>query len=254
MNLRNFIFEITTKDRFSLRWLFEGGLPRPLLRFFYRLSNPEIPDRKFYLPCFSPHLVEKSFLELHSLVSTKTIVAKESLWVIYALAKQSLNLEGDFFEAGVYKGGTAKFLHAMLKSKSEVTLHLFDTFEGMPVTDKHADLHKKGDFGDTSLKQVIEFVGQEQSIFHAGFIPDTFAGLDNLKFSFAHVDVDIRSSVLACCRFLYPRMVPGGVIIFDDYGYATCPGERQAVDEFFKDKPECPLVLNHGQAIIFKLP
>ena len=66
--------------------------------------------------------------------------------------------------------------------------------------------------------------------------------------------VDIRQSVLDCCEFVYPRMVPGGVLVFDDYGFLTCPGARAAVDEFFSDKPEHALVLHTGQAIVFKLP
>jgi len=42
-------------------------------------------------------------------------------------------------------------------------------------------------------------------------------------------------------------------MIFDDYGFPTCPGAQQAVDEFFEDKPEVPLVLTTGQALVFKL-
>jgi hypothetical protein len=48
-------------------------------------------------------------------------------------------------------------------------------------------------------------------------------------------------------------MSPGGVILFDDYGQPSCPGARTAVDEYFQDKPEQPLVQTYGQAIVFKL-
>jgi O-methyltransferase len=41
-------------------------------------------------------------------------------------------------------------------------------------------------------------------------------------------------------------------MVFDDYGFASCPGARQAVDNFFADTPFVPLVLSTGQAIIFK--
>jgi O-methyltransferase len=83
-------------------------------------------------------------------------------------------------------------------------------------------------------------------------IPDTFGESGDLRFAFSHVDVDIHKSVLDCCRFLYPRTAMGGVIVFDDYGFPSCPGARQAVDEFFADKPEYPLVLRSGQAIVFR--
>jgi len=48
-----------------------------------------------------------------------------------------------------------------------------------------------------------------------------------------------------------PQFSAGG-FFFDDYGFPTCPGARQAVDEFFADKPEVPLVLPTGQAIVIK--
>jgi hypothetical protein len=41
---------------------------------------------------------------------------------------------------------------------------------------------------------------------------------------------------------------------FDDYGFATAQGEREAVDKFFADKPESPIVLPTGQAMILKVP
>ena len=45
----------------------------------------------------------------------------------------------------------------------------------------------------------------------------------------------------------------GGIIIYDDCGYPSCPGARRAGDEFYADKPERPLVLNTGQAIVTRL-
>lgn len=73
------------------------------------------------------------------------------------------------------------------------------------------------------------------------------------RIAFAHIDLDIYQSILDSCRFIYPRLSPGGVIVFDDYGFMSCPGAREAVDRFFADKLEIPLVLPTGQAIVIKL-
>jgi O-methyltransferase len=132
---------------------------------------------------------------------------------------------------------------------------LFDTFLGMPTTNKEHDHHQAGDFSNTSTETVSSFVGREGWIsYHKGLIPETFKGLESVRVALSHIDVDIYQSVLDCCEFLYPRTVPGGFLLFDDYGFPSCPGARAAVDEFFRDKPEIPLVLHSGQAVVFKSP
>jgi len=70
---------------------------------------------------------------------------------------------------------------------------------------------------------------------------------------FAHIDLDLYQGVLDTLAFVYPRMPTGGVIVCDDYGFASCPGARRAIEEFFADKPEKPLALLTGQAVIHKL-
>jgi O-methyltransferase len=53
-------------------------------------------------------------------------------------------------------------------------------------------------------------------------------------------------------RFFYPRLVPGGVILCDDYGFTTCPGVRRAVDEFMADKPEHVVHVPTGHGFLVK--
>lgn len=212
-----------------------------------------IPDAEFYTPLFNPWLGYGEFQRFWEMCQPYTLVTADRCHTLYTLASQALSLQGDFWECGVYKGGTAILLAELLASQRTLSkLHLFDTFEGMPDTDPQKDLHRRGDFADTSLAAVQERVGRENKVvFHKGFIPHTFEGLEHTKIAFAHVDVDIYRSVLDCCLFIMPRLVQGGFVVFDDYGFPSCPGARQAVDEFFKDRKERPLVLPTGQAIVF---
>lgn len=123
----------------------------------------------------------------------------------------------------------------------------------MPETDHGIDLHRKGDFDDTSLESVRARIGAPDTVtFYPGRIPETFSSLQSVAIGFAHVDVDIRDSVKACCEFIYPRLQSGGFLVFDDYGFPSCPGARQAVDRYFRDKREVPLVLPTGQAVVFR--
>jgi O-methyltransferase len=85
-------------------------------------------------------------------------------------------------------------------------------------------------------------------------MPQTFEGFCLERVSWVHIDVDIYQSVRDCIRFLYPRLVPGGFMVFDDYGFPSCPGARRAVDEAFASLPEVPLCLPTGQCLVIKLP
>ena len=214
-----------------------------------------IPDRELYTPRFSPWLGGGNFRQLYELAQLHTLVSRECCYILYTMAQQSLNLNGELWECGVYKGGTAMLLAEIISQNgNKRSLHLFDTFEGMPETDDIKDLHSQGDFSDTSFNKVKALVGREEFVsIHKGFIPQTFSDFEDSAISFAHIDVDIFSAVRDCCEFIYPRILAGGIMIFDDYGIPSCPGARQAIDEYFADKPEEPLILTTGQALVFKL-
>ena len=125
-------------------------------------------------------------------------------------------------------------------------------FEGMPETDAGRDFRQKGEFSDTGVAAVRGRVGSGRGVvFHQGLIPRTFESMQDSRLAFAHVGVDIYQSVADCCAFIMPRMLRGGFVVFDDYGFPSCPGARQAVDEFFRDRPEQSLVLPTGQAVVF---
>ncbi len=175
------------------------------------------------------------------------------LYVIWTFASQAAMRHpgADLWECGVWKGQSAKFL-AEIALRARSHLHLFDTFEGMPQTDPQKDFHRKGNFSDTSLEGVKNFLSEyrDTAVFHPGFIPDTFSGLENSQIAFVNIDVDIYKSVKDSLEFVYPRMLPGGIILFDDYGWHSCPGARQAVDEFAERMSLLPMILPSGQAII----
>jgi O-methyltransferase len=235
--------------RDSVYWAVRSGTWSPMS------PVPQIPDGEFYVPLFSPWAGYGEFSKFYQLAKDKTVVTLVSCHVLYQLALQALNVRGEFWECGVFKGGTAAMLAQIIseKSKDHKKLCLFDTFTGMPDTDQVKDRHRRGDFADTSLIAVREFVRHDDLVsYYPGFIPDTFRGLENSIIAFAHVDVDIYRSVLDCCQFIYPRLSLGGFIIFDDYGIPSCPGARTAVDEYFRDSEIQPLVLPSGQAIVFK--
>jgi O-methyltransferase len=209
-----------------------------------------IPDAELYQPLYSPWR-SATFAAEYAPISSWTLVSPDRCYVLASLARQASQLEGEVWECGVYRGGTASLLAEQLFAAG-IRIRLFDTFEGMPETDASRDLHKAGDFSDTSLESVQSRVRGDFVEFHKGTIPATFSGLESSRIAFAHVDLDIYSAIMAACEFIFPRLCVGGFMVFDDYGFPTCPGARSAVDEFFSGTSAIPLVLPTGQALVFK--
>lgn len=192
------------------------------------------------------------FSDLRDQVRRFTLLSEDRLGILYQLACQARNVPGDAVEIGVYKGGTALLMANALKSSAQ-QIHLFDTFCGMPVAESGVDLHRAGDFSDTTAESVSNLLQDFNNIhLYPGLFPDSLPpGWDEHRFSLVHIDVDIFSSTLACCQFFYPRLSPGGVMIMDDYGFPSCPGVRKAVDEYFNNYDQRPLYLPTGQALIY---
>jgi O-methyltransferase len=217
--------------------------------------------RRTPTPLVSPWINNESFRTHFDAIESLTLISADRCYVLYTLALQASCLHGHWYECGVYKGGSAILLSNLISENrrhEQTELHLFDTFEGMPEPNPSKDLHRQGDFSDASVDTVVATLrsltpNPDIVHFHKGFIPDTFSSVGSHSIAFAHVDVDLYQSVMSCCNFIYPRLQAGGFMIFDDYGFPTCPGAQQAVDEFFEDKPEVPLVLTTGQALVFKL-
>ena len=73
-----------------------------------------------------------------------------------------------------------------------------------------------------------------------------------MKFSFVHIDVDLYEPTHDSLSFFYERLVPGGIIVCDDYGSEACPGAYKACNDFIADKPEEIVHLTGGQGVIVK--
>jgi O-methyltransferase len=134
---------------------------------------------------------------------------------------------GDLVEVGVYQGGSASCLAEVAREQGR-RLFLFDTFAGMPHADYSIDHHKEGEFADVSLESIRAAI--PDAIFRVGVFPETLTD-DVGPIALAHVDCDQYKSIRDCCIHLAPRMVPGGIMIFDDPD--ALPGARKALEDSF---------------------
>jgi O-methyltransferase len=226
-------------------------------RFRTRLANmgASVPDLDLYRPLFSPWEGQADFKRYFDPVRPHTLVGSERCWILLQMMRHALALTGDFAEFGVFRGGTALLAAEVLRDAHDHRpLHLFDSFAGMPTTST-GEPFARGDLGQTSKAAVRDLVAPAgvKVEMHSGYIPDTFRETGIAQLAYAHVDVDLYQSVLDCIEFVYPRLVPGGIIIFDDYGFPSCTRAREAVDQAFAALPEKPIYLPTGQAMVIKL-
>lgn len=153
--------------------------------------------------------------------------------VHYAMTCASL--EGDFVEFGCYQGRTAALISAVSGRK----MFLYDSFCGLPEPGaKDAGL-KVDHYYKGALAADPDFVRQwfkscnlpEPSIIPAWFSQVGWADLPR-RIAFAHIDGDLYSSTTEALNLVHDKLVPKGVIVVDDYGFAALPGVQKAVDDF----------------------
>jgi O-methyltransferase len=163
-----------------------------------------------------------------------TIYQILSNWAVRKGAEtETLNM----VEVGVYKGGTSYFIALLAERLGLPISHFcFDTFRGHAVEDINVTLetsHRPLMFGDTSLESVRQYLFQFNNVnIYQGRIQDTAHILRDTSLHFVHLDMDIYEPTVFALHFFAERMVAGGVILLDDYGFVTCPGVEAAVREF----------------------
>ncbi|PIQ95533.1 MAG: hypothetical protein COV67_14415 [Nitrospinae bacterium CG11_big_fil_rev_8_21_14_0_20_56_8] len=174
----------------------------------------------------------------------------------YQYLKQTASLEGDVAEFGVFQGGCSYFLATLLRHMGldeKKRLWLFDTFQGIP-DQSPLDHAEKESFSAREVGRVRELFGGFPNVeLVAGDVCETVgkSGMDRL--ALAHIDCDQHRPTRFLCETLYPRMVRGGILMFQNYSLGGAYGERVAVDTFFRGKPESVLIGYDGAAFVVKL-
>jgi hypothetical protein len=150
---------------------------------------------------------------------------------------------GDFIETGVWRGGAAIFMRAILKAHriTDRLVWLADSFQGLPPPNPEAYPADAGDINHTmdalavSLEEVKSNFSRyglldEQVRFLKGWFRDTLPAAPVDRLALLRLDGDMYESTWDALVNLYPKLSPGGYAIVDDYG--AVPACRQAVDDF----------------------
>jgi hypothetical protein len=238
------------------------AMPRRLLhRFMHRLGYAIISREEFEARGRIPEISPEDAAVIDR-VRPLTMTSIERIWACIQATRYASErgLAGDFVECGVWRGGSsmAAALTLLALGDTTRTLWLFDTFEGMTapvdldysiVTQESATRKYetvKTDEGSSwcyaSLAEVQANFGTtgypfDRLRFIKGPVEQTLAEPANLPEQIAvlRLDTDWYESTRVELETLFDRVVPGGVLIIDDYGHWA--GARKAVDEFLARQP-----------------
>lgn len=181
-----------------------------------------------------------------------------TIYNTYFIACECLknNILGDFVECGVAAGAQVGVMgYACKQIKSPKKIHLFDSFEGIPLASKF-DTEQPGvgkithEVEDVNLNDLLISSGVavhsienvkknillwglnlDRFIFYKGWFQHTLPArayeIDSI--SFLRLDGDLYESTKICLEYFYPKISKGGYIVIDDYALNGC---KKAVDEY----------------------
>jgi predicted O-methyltransferase YrrM len=180
----------------------------------------------------------------------KLLLSDEEAMQVMLFSKRTAKIPGMIAEVGTFRGASAKLI-AESRLKDSRTMHLFDTFEGLPET-------KEIDRSVFTEKQFVapynavsEYLKPYKNVrFYKGLFPGTATAVSSTRFSFVHLDADLYQSTKDGLEFFYPRMEKGGVILIHDY--VNGPGVKKAVDEFGASRPEVVFDSSWRQCFLIK--
>ncbi|MEQ1905973.1 MAG: class I SAM-dependent methyltransferase [Pirellulaceae bacterium] len=149
---------------------------------------------------------------------------------------------GDYAESGVYKGRTFLMIAKEAQTRSKIA-HAFDSFQGMAPPGAR-DFGPGGECeypegrlttgGSGQLTRQLQSNGVDNYRIHEGFIPQIFQTTNIAKICFAHIDLDHYQPTVDTAKWCMERMVPGGVIVFDDYFPGRTLLATPAIEEFLQ--------------------
>ena len=168
-----------------------------------------------------------------------TLVSANKLGNLYLIIRYAMqDHSANIYEFGSFTGGSAVFMATTLKLLNrKAKVFAFDTFEGMPETDPVRDLHRKGDFSDTKLDSLIDYIrdhGLESNIILAkGRFDETLPGIleQHGAPGLLHIDCDIYEPIKYVIRTCAPHLLPASHIVMDDPLHGSCLGAFDAVQE-----------------------
>ncbi|MFH1208136.1 MAG: TylF/MycF/NovP-related O-methyltransferase [Candidatus Omnitrophota bacterium] len=208
---------------------------------------------------YAPWLSDHSFNETFKIISSHTLVDKYKCYELWQLVGETAKLNGGLIEVGVWKGGSG-ILIAQKAKLSGIRNHVYlcDTFRGVVKAGEKDARYMGGEHADTSM-EIVEKLADDLRLDNikivTGIFPEeTHGSVMDRTFRFCHVDVDVYESAKDVLEWLWPKVVVGGVMVFDDYGFQGCNGVTRLINDERNRKDRITIHNLNGHAILIKVP
>lgn len=132
--------------------------------------------------------------------------------------------EGVILEVGCWRGGASLLMH--LASGRPVIA--CDTFRGVVKAGSCDGMYRGGEHADVDVENVRVMLGNHGCSVMQGVYPDEIRVEQPI--ALAHIDVDVEASAGGAFTQIWPYVVGGGTVVFDDYFNPYTPGIRRVVD------------------------
>ncbi len=235
-------------------------IPAALRRYRYVYRSTDLATSNL-----SPFLEDPAFQGIYARVADHwfggDVDVRWRAWVLAHFARQRRGLPagapGNFAEFGVYRGGYAFIVLSIADLAPSQRYFLFDTFDGIPddnLLERERAQGLGGEWADTSVHEVVDLLSpwRDQIEICEGDVFETLSETETGELSFVHLDLNASAPTVAALEYAYPRLLPGAVLVFDDYGCSRYEDQRLRIDEFFSGRSEDPVALPTGQALVIK--
>jgi O-methyltransferase len=185
---------------------------------------------------YAPWQSDAEFHAVYQAVRRHTLVDVWRLYELWSVLGEIAEVPGAILEVGVWRGGSAALMAARAAALGIADpVYLCDTWEGVVKTGAVDIYYHDGKHDDTSratVEALVRRMGLQRVELLQGIFPDdTAARIPAGPLRLAHIDVDVYQSASDVFDWAWPRLSPGGIAVFDDYGFPACPGVTQFVDE-----------------------
>lgn len=165
-------------------------------------------------------------------------------------------LKGDFVECGVYKGSItmSNIIYIDFKALKDRKYYLFDTFCGLDeeFSTKDEYFRFEDSYPDCYEFVVDSFKAYPNVVIVKGVVPNTLSQVHIEKVAYLSIDMNSALPELEALKYFWPKVVPGGIVVLDDYGWPTCENQKAVADNFASSVGVKVLSLPNGQGIVVK--